>query len=203
MFKIGKQPLRILDFDIENRPLHYWYDDKTTGEITVIAWSWYGQDKVHVRSLEPPPTHVESRNDMLEDFVRAYDQADMVTGHFIRGHDLPLINSALVEADMPRLSSKLTSDTKLDLPKHKYLSVSQKNLSEMLGVTYPKVDMPQTSWRESNRLTNAGVALAEARCKGDILQHKALRTRLLELGLLSAPRMWYPDASNGSTNYIP
>jgi len=203
MFTIGKRPLRILDFDIENRPLHYWYDDKTTGEITVIAWSWYGKQKVHVRALEAPPLHDESADQMLQDFMRAFDEADLVTGHYIRMHDLPIINSALIERGLGRMASKLTSDTKLDLVKHSQLSVSQKNLTELLGVPQPKLDMPQASWREANRLTQSGIALAEARCVQDIMQHKALRTRLLELGLLGAPRMWYPDAANGSTNYVP
>jgi hypothetical protein len=203
VFRIDKRPLRILDFDIENRPLHYWYGDKTTGEITAIAWSWYGDPEVEVRVLQAPPRHLSSAANMLLDFVAAYDEADMVTGHFIRGHDLPIINSALIEQGLGRLSSKLTSDTKLDLVKHGQLSVSQKNLTELLGVPKPKIDMPQASWREANRLTPAGIELTKGRVVGDIIQHKALRTELLELGLLSAPRMWHPDASNGSTNYVP
>jgi hypothetical protein len=36
--------LRVLDFDIENRPLSYWYDGKSTAEITAIAWWWIGED---------------------------------------------------------------------------------------------------------------------------------------------------------------
>lgn len=183
--------------------MHYWYGDATTAEITVIAWSWYGEDEVHVRSLEAPPNHFASMLQMLALFRQAYDQADMVTGHFIRGHDLPLINGALVEAGLAHLDSKLTSDTKLDLVKRKSMSVSQKNLTEMLDVPQPKLDMPQASWREANRLTPAGIELAEARCKQDIMQHKALREELLNRGLLSSPKMWYPDASNGTTKYIP
>jgi len=31
---------RILDFDIENRPLSYWIPDQPTAEITAIAWAW-------------------------------------------------------------------------------------------------------------------------------------------------------------------
>lgn len=202
MFTVAKRPLRILDFDIENRPLHYWYGDATTAEITAIAWSWYDQDRVEVAFLEPPPDHIESMQNMLSRFLRAYDEADMVTGHFIRGHDLPIINAALIEAGFPTLSSKLTSDTKLDLIKRGSMSASQKNLSEMLDVKYPKVDMPQGSWREANRLTNDGIALAVARVKGDIHQHKALRTEMIARKLLGEPRMWHPSGG-GTTKYTP
>lgn len=203
MFSVSKKPLRILDFDIENRPLHYWYGDATTAEITVIAWSWVGEDHVHFGALDSPPLQLVTRDDMLRRFVGAYDQADIVTGHFIRGHDLPLINGALVEAGMPHLQSKLTSDTKLDLVKRKAMSVSQKNLTEMLGVPQPKLDMPQASWRDANRLTPSGIDLAVARCRQDVMQHKAMREELVKRNLLSEPKMWHPDSGGAATKYIP
>lgn len=209
MFPTRRKPLRILDFDIENRPLHYWYGDATTGEITVIAWAWYGDESkdgrpyVHEAHLLRPPNHWESAVTMLRQFLEAYDEADMVTGHFIRGHDLPMINSATMELGLPRLHSKLTSDTKLDLTKHKYMSVSQKNLAEMLGVRAPKVPMPQVSWRESNRLTDEGVELAVARAVGDVLQHMELRKVLLERNLLAQPKVWVSSAAAHDTTYQP
>ena len=124
---------RILDFDIENRPLHYWYGDATTGEITIIAWSFLDehpdddldQSKIRVAALYPWPEHVTSAVKMLQEFVKAYDEAQLVTGHFIRGHDLPMVNGGLMELGLPTLHRKLTSDTKLDLTKRKYMSVSQ------------------------------------------------------------------------------
>ena len=209
MFSVGHREMRVLDFDIENRPLHYWYGDATTAEITAIAWAWYGDDSrkgrpdVRVRLLHRPPRHWYSAQKMLKEFVAAYDEADMVTGHFIRGHDLPIINSALMELGLPTLGPKLTSDTKLDLVKRGRLSVSQKNLAQMLGVQAPKVDMPQTNWRDANRLTDAGLALTEARVVGDILQHMQLRVTLLGLHLLSDPKVWVPGQTTHDTTYTP
>jgi hypothetical protein len=127
---------------------------------------------------------------MLTLFREAYDQADMVTGHYIRKHDLPIINGALMEYSLPPLGDKLTEDTKLDLIKRKDLSASQESLSATLGVPAPKVHMDQHSWREANRLTPEGLKKTKERVTGDVIQHKLLRARLHELGMLHGPKVW-------------
>lgn len=210
MFKVSTRGLKVLDFDLENRPLHYWFGDATTAEVTAIAWAWYGdtsrdgRPNVYVKTLKAPPKGESSARKMFAAFVKAYDEADLVTGHFIRGHDLPMINGQLMELGMPPLKPKLTSDTKLDFGKRKSMSISQKNLAGMLGVEAPKVDMPQTSWRDANRLTKDGVKLTEARVVGDILQHMELRKVLLERNLLAAPKMWVPGTSAAQDEvYVP
>jgi hypothetical protein len=200
---LSSRPVRVLDFDIENRPLHYWYGDATTAEITAIAWAWYGDTYASVDVLKAPPLGEASARLMLGEFKEAYDAADMVTGHFIRGHDLPVINAALIELGMPTLGAKLTSDTKLDMVKRGKMSVSQKNLAQMLGVEAPKVDMPQSNWRDANRLTPEGIELTKARVIGDIRQHMALRIKMLERGLLGPPKVWVPGASTKDVTYIP
>lgn len=183
---------RILDFDIENRPLNYWYEDRTAAEITAIAWSWYGEEEVHTRFLAPPPDHETSAWAMLMEFVNAYNDADMVTGHYIRRHDLPTINAMLLELGEPGLSSKMVSDTQTDLVKHANLSMSQKSLSEMLEVPRPKIEMPQAKWRDANRLTPQGILAARARVVGDVMQHKLMRQALIREGWLGVPRLWTP-----------
>lgn len=192
LFTIEERPLRVLDFDIENRPLSYWYDDKTTAEITAIAWSWYGEPDVSVQVLEPPPDHEASMIYMLTKFKSAYDAADMVTGHFIRAHDLPTINAHMIEFGLPTLGAKLTSDTKLDLVRRTNMSASQKALADMLYVREQKVVMPQGRWRDANRLTINGRAAAIERVTGDVRQHKALRAAMLENNLLNEPKVWVP-----------
>jgi len=180
--------LRILDFDCENRPLAYLGGDFTTGELTAIAACFIDEPKsirVWLLGRDNPVT-------MLQEFRKLYDEADIVTGHFIRGHDLPLISGALLEYELPPLSEKLTSDTKLDLVKHKHLSASQENLAAALGVAAPKVGMSNADWREANRLTPVGLDKTYRRVVGDVRQHMAMRQRLIELDLLGAPRMWYP-----------
>lgn len=176
----------ILDFDIENRPLSYWTPDRPSAEITAIAWS-FGGNKVEVRLLGR-----DDPEEMLTAFVTAYDLADMVTGHYIRRHDLPIINGALMEYGLPTLKPKLVQDTKVDLVKRADLPVSQEALAEMLGVPAPKISMSQVKWREANRLAPEGLALTEKRVVGDVKQHMKLRKALLKAGLLKAPRVWRP-----------
>jgi hypothetical protein len=126
----------------------------------------------------------------------------MVTGHYIRGYDLPNLNGALKEAGLPLLGPKLTCDTKLDLVKSSGVSKSQESLGAMLGIEAPKVHMTQADWREANRLTPKGVAKTIERVTGDVRQHIQLRDALLERGMLGPPRVWSPTPS-GAGRYSP
>jgi hypothetical protein len=180
--------LCVLDFDIENRPLAYMGEDYTSGEITAIAACWHGKPKTMKVWLLGRDNPV----DMLQEFRVLYDQADMVTGHYIRGHDLPVISGALIEHGLLPLAEKLTCDTKLDLVKHKHLSASQENLSISVGIPAGKVHMSNAEWREANRLTPEGLKLTEARAAGDVIQHMQLRDILVKRNLLRPPKVWRP-----------
>lgn len=182
--------LRILDFDIENRPLSYLGQDFTTAEITAIASCWIGE---HPASMLVTLLGRDEPALMLRSFVRRYNAADIVTGHYIRRHDLPKINGALLELGMEPLEEKLTVDTKLDLLAHgAVISASQENLAETLGLRAPKVHMNTPRWRAANRLTPAGLALTAKRVAGDVRQHMQLYRRLVALGLLRQPSTWRP-----------
>src|SRR5690348_6111993 len=75
---IKSRPLRVLDFDIENRPLSYLGSDFTTAEVTAISWAWTDRpDDVTVYLLGEDELRA-----ILTRFVTAYEQADMVTGHY-------------------------------------------------------------------------------------------------------------------------
>lgn len=187
MLKV-KHRLNVLDFDIENRPLSYWVPDKPTAEITAIASCWHGEPKsmvVHLLGQDSPVA-------ILKNFVARYNDADIVTGHYIRRHDLPIINGALLEYGLPKLQPKMTIDTRLDMYKKGDIPATQEYLSELLGIDLPKVHMTQVQWREANRLTLAGLQATFNRVTGDVLQHMALRVKMSELGLLSAPKVWKP-----------
>ncbi len=184
---IEGKPLRFLDFDIENRPLSYWVPDRPSAEITAIAWGWTDQTRVTCRLLGK-----HSMKQILEDFRAAFNEADGVTGHYIRKHDLPIINGAMAELGLDLLGPKLTSDTRLDLPKIKDLPLSQEALGAMYDLERPKYHMSQPDWREANRLTPEGLRQTRKRVVADVRQHKVLRERLLGLGLLGPPRTWHP-----------
>jgi hypothetical protein len=178
---------RILDFDCENAPLSYLGGDFTTPSITALAWHWVGRREVEVRLL--PGDSVDA---IVEDFAVRYAAADIVTGHNIRKHDLPLINAMLLELGHTPLHPKLVCDTYADLKRRSPGFASQATLSAMLGVKSPKIGMSTVDWREANRFTPEGVEKTRRRVVGDVKQHVALRARLLELGWLRAPRLWTP-----------
>lgn len=182
------RPLRVLDFDLENRPLNYVGDDFTFSEITAIAWKFIG---------EPGPIQClclgeVSHRTMLLGFVAAYVQADLLTGHNIIKHDLRILNGALLEEGLSPLPTKLVSDTYLHLKRKGGVSGSQENLAKMLKVKTTKIGMSQADWREANRLTPEGIDKTRRRVVGDVKQHIALRKELLRRAWLKPPEMWRP-----------
>jgi hypothetical protein len=186
LVRVTARPMRVLDFDVEARPLHWISGDYVSKEITAIAWAW-------TDAPEDVTCYLLGETDpiaMLSAFRAAYERADMVTGHFIRGYDLPMVNGALTEYQLPALSDKLSQDTKLDLVRRQGLSGSQENLGVMLGLEHGKVKMDQAKWRAANRLTPEGLAAVRERVTGDVRQHIEMRRRLLDLGYLSAPVVW-------------
>lgn len=179
---------RILDFDIENRPLAYWYDGMTTAETTAIAACWMNEPKtMRVWLLGPHTTKT-----MLQGFLVMYNAADMVTGHYIRRHDLPILNGAMLEQGFPPLVPKLTCDTKMDLTKRKDLSASLEELAVMFGLEARKQHMSNSDWREANRLKPSGIKKAKERAVSDVRLHMEIYRRLVDGGYLSAPKMWRP-----------
>lgn len=181
-----KRKIRILDFDIENRPLSYWTPIEPTSEITAIASCWADDPE----SMEVLLLGDIDLKEILERFVERYNQADMVTGHYIRKHDLPTISGALMELGLPQLKSKLTCDTRLDMHKKKGMPATQEYLSEILGLPIDKFKMGQAQWREANRLTPEGLEITLERVSTDVRQHMLLREAMLKKGLLSGPKMW-------------
>lgn len=188
--KIAVRKQCILHFDLEARPLSWYGGDYVTKEVTAIAWGWSDQKYIDYTLLHPEQDHID-----VYEFMQAYDHADIVTGHYIRGFDLPLLNALMVENGYAPLSQKLTSDTKLDLLKRHGMSNSQENLSAEFNVKAPKVLMTQADWREANRLTARGLDLTQRRVVADVKQHKELRKVLNSRDLLGPPKLWTGKAS--------
>ena len=183
----GKR-LRILDFDTECRPLHYseWRDES---QITAYAWGWVGEAKVHHAILAQD---LSNERECLERFLDAYGQADIITGHYIERHDLPLLNDHCMRFGWSTLKPKLTQDTKTLLPKVKGLGLSQENLGTLYELDKKKHHMNGRRWADANTLTLEGQEEARRRVVSDVHQHKELRRALLDRGYLKAPRKWAP-----------
>lgn len=197
--------LKVLDFDVECRPITYGGGDFTFGQVTAIASAWIVRGKprnIEVVHLDLDP---RSHRRMLKAFVKRFNEADLVTGHFIRGFDLPVINGSLLREGLHPLTEKLTHDTKNDLLRRKHVSASQESLGAMLGLEHPKVAMTQQDWYEANTLTNRGIAKTRRRVVGDVKQHVELREQLLERGWLAPPKVWQSASVNSgfSTAYVP
>lgn len=192
------RPMRVLDFDCECRPLHF-YGDYVSKEVTAIAWAWTDTPEdvtcLLLGELELP--------EMLRRFRVAYAAADMVIGHFIRGFDLPLLQGQCSELHLPPLGDKLSHDTKLDLMKRHGFSGSQENLGAMLGLHNPKVGMNQATWRAANRLTPEGLALVRERVVGDVKQHLEMYRRMREKDWLDAPVIWKCGSGQPTPEYAP
>lgn len=180
--------LRVLDFDTECRPMHY-SEWRAESQITGIAWSWIGEDKVHCEVLEQD---LSNERAMLAKFLLAYDQADIVTGHYIRKHDMPLLNEHAIRLGLKPIKPVLTSDTQADMTAIKGLGKSQENLAVTLNLAADKHHMTGAQWRVANALTKEGQAGTRKRVVDDVLQHKQLRQALIERGWLGTPRVWRP-----------
>lgn len=188
---------RLVCFDLENRPLAYWYDGETTSEITAFGWKWADESKVRTMLLRPDGTFACDGGMLNADaaykvFVAELASAGVVYGHNIRRHDLPMLNAGLLRLELDPLPALLTSDTCRDLPKMGGMSKSLENLAALYGLPGEKLAMPQPAWEDANRLTKTGVALARKRVASDVLLQEALRARLLALGILREPRPWRP-----------
>lgn len=183
-------PLRILDFDVETLPGHWIGGDYVSKIITCVAWSWVGTDEVECF------THYTHTPSMLADVLSfPLREADFVTGHYIRGYDLPLINGMLLRQGAPSLPRILSVDTKLDLRKNMGRSQSQENLSAMLGIESPKVTRNLHEWEGFNLREPGFEEAGIERCVGDVIQHKELYAKLVELGWLGSPRAWTPEGA--------
>lgn len=187
---------RLLCWDLENRPLAYWYDGQTTSQITAFGWKWLDERKPHTLLLRPDGRYETDDGDTLEDraahefFRGVLVEAGLVYGHNIRRHDLPIMQAWLLRHELEPLPRLLTSDTCKDYPRRKDMSVSLENMVARYGIKGQKFSMNQAMWEDANMLTPAGIALARKRVASDVLLQERLRTKLLEIGLLGAPKMW-------------
>jgi DNA polymerase elongation subunit (family B) len=182
--------LKVLDFDTECRPLHY-SEYRDESQLTAYAWSWVGPDKTRItaRILEQD---LSNEKKILKEFLKAYHEADIVTGHYITRHDLPLLTDHCMRFGLPLPEARWAQDTKTLLPTVRGLGLSQENLSTLYELDEKKHRMNGRRWAGANTLTPAGRREARLRVMRDVRQHKALLKKLTEKDYLDAPRRWSP-----------
>lgn len=181
-------PKRVLVFDIENRPLSYWYDGNPTAEVSIIAAKWLGEGEPVVFTMRRG-----GNRRILQQFLPLYLEADVVLGHNIRRHDLPILNGAYIEQGMDPLPPRNTIDTLRDLVGWKDIPRSLEYLASWLGCPILKPHLTQHDWRRANRLELNALATAEDRCKDDVLATEWVYLELKRRGLLTKPsKLWTP-----------
>lgn len=193
MFKptISSRPLRILDFDLETVAAGFADPNWVPQRVTCIAWSWIGEDKVH------SALRIEGVERMFKEFLRSYEQADMVTGHNLIRFDLPVLNADLLRRDYEPLGKILVQDT-IGLVRTKGFKKGQENLAELLRIPAKKQSMDWQAWDDAyewdNLIEGSKVTwdLIRRRCESDVIQHKLLREQMLERGWLKPAKEWKP-----------
>lgn len=187
------EPRKTLTFDIETRLVGFHKGGRFAPdgcEPIAMAWMLPGESAT-VMSLKPTWTKTDMLA-MLKAFRRAYDAADMVTGHYVLKFDLPVLNGAMLEFGLEPLAPKLVSDTKVHLFRRAAVSASQENLALMRRLEEDKVRMADMDWREAARLTRPGIRKARNRVVMDVRQHYALRQSLIAGGYLRTPTVFRP-----------
>jgi DNA polymerase elongation subunit (family B) len=185
---------RVLDFDVECRPLAWYGGDFVTKQPTAIAWKFVGErgavEVAWIGGSDRSSRVLDEERLMLLAFVDAYEQADVVTGHFIRGFDLPLLNGALDRLGLPVLGPKWTEDTKGDYISAGGISKSMENLGAMYELKHPKVGMNTGLWGAANMLLPHGIEATKKRVIGDVKEHVELRAEMLRRGVLGPGKEW-------------
>jgi hypothetical protein len=181
--------LRVVTLDWECLPGHWIGADYTSRIVTALAWSWSDSpDRIDVM------THYEhTRASMAEAFRLLLTNADVVTGHWVTGFDLPVGNGARLRENLPPLEGVVwASDTKSHLSKTSGRSLSQQNLAASLGVKAPKINVTLKDWEEFNLRTPGYQQAGEERVVGDVRQHMEMRAALIKLGWLGPAQRWVP-----------
>jgi hypothetical protein len=182
--------MRLVTLDWECLPGHWIGSDYTSRIVTALAWSWSDSpDRIDVM------THYDhTRMAMAEAFRMILEGADVVTGHWVTGFDLPVGNGARLRENLPPLQGVVwASDTKAHLSKTSGRSLSQQNLAASLNCKAPKINVTLKDWEEFNLRTPGYREAGEERVVGDVKQHMEMRSKLIKLGWLTAPQRWMPN----------
>jgi hypothetical protein len=184
---------RVLDIDIETRLIGFYQAGKFKpqgSEPIAIACSWYGENAVH--SVILGEASHDACTALLTWFREFYEQATLVTGHYLTKFDLPILNMSCLEWGMDPLPAMRVQDTKTGLIEFEGFSKSQENLGKMLQTRAPKYHMSDADWRREGRLTLGGQKRGRKRVEADVRQHKELRLKMIERGMIGKPVMWDP-----------
>jgi hypothetical protein len=180
-------PPRVLDFDTENVPGFYWYDGVTTDLLDTIAWSWMDEDDVEVETLtnfRQADTALTFPASGYERFKSVVATADIVTGHNILRHDIPLLNATGLRLGLPQIAWPRTVDT-LQLLRNmglKGFPKGQEYLADHFQIGERKMHVGLHTWEKAARGDPEARKVVIERCVSDVISHKELYKELMQIG---------------------
>ena len=189
---------RILAFDIETVAAGFADPAWVPQKIICVSWSWVGSDKIETRACCGPkeamgvglygPQAKEKRWHMLNPLLAAIEQADVVTGHYIKGFDLSVINAEAMRLGLTPIYECSYIDT-IDLVRSKGFKKGLDNLGVLLGCRTKKQAMDWQEWDDAYDVS--GIPEVITRCESDVQLQKEIREKLLERGWIgSRPKVW-------------
>lgn len=193
MYELSTSKARVLDFDIETRRIGFHSAGMFAPdgcEPVAIGFKWIGENDAEVKTWSQGMKWSERKLTAgVQTLFDAFEEADLVTGHYIRKFDLPILAGVAFEFGL-KMPTVLTVDTKVDLKPMAGLSQSQENLSRMKRLDEEKFPMSDEDWRRAARLTHEGLREAVMRVERDVYQHEALYTTFVAEEALLPPQEW-------------
>jgi DNA polymerase elongation subunit (family B) len=183
---------RILDFDMESVAAGFADPQWVPQKITAIAWSWVGSDTIDtiVGNADSLYTKPEIRVEMIKTFLAALDEADMVTGHNLLRHDLPLLNAEMMRLHFPSTLRPIRVHDTMRMVKTKGFKKGQDNIAGLVETHERKIAMDWQQWEDA--YAEPGWPKVADRCRSDVIMHKEMLAEMKERGWLKKPVLWRP-----------
>ncbi len=156
--------------------------------MTAVAWSWMDEDRVTCRTLVDYAKTVSTFlnamflgcRPLLEEFVEQYNKADIVTGHNISRFDVPAMNAELMRLGLAPLRDVQRIDTMRLRAKTHGFKKGQDVMSVLFDLPAEKKALNWAEWQQA--YAEPGWPTIRERCAGDVVQHKLLFRKLMEMG---------------------
>lgn len=163
--------------------------NKVPQKMTAIAWSWAGNDNVEVITCGKKGIFDESvRAKMISKILPILEKADILSGHYLRGFDMPLFVEECHRLNLPIPSSKFVLDT-MDLPK----GVMKKGLDNLAVIYDLPVEKMALNWAHWYKAYgNPTWDEIEQRVASDVVLQKYVLAEQQKRKIQKPPKRWSP-----------
>lgn len=134
---------KILIWDIESTALN-----STFGTVLCIGWKFLDEDEVYIPTiLDAKSSHLKDDSILVDQFVEAFDKADIHVTWYGERFDLPMINSKLIKYGRNPLPNKPHLDLWKTARKHFKLHSNRLAVwGEYLGCENQKTPITHDDW---------------------------------------------------------